>query len=136
MNIKEMKLPQVILILGLLFMILTAVVILTIYDKDAAGVYAFGGTILVALGIVAGVTGQVASNTNGNTSKMLEMMAEDRRVATQMAQNTATLLTLLSPASPAAEQKVIELASAGSMPPIQVPPDAGGTVAPPERARD
>jgi uncharacterized integral membrane protein len=124
MNIKEMKLPQVLLILGLLFMILTAVVILTLHDKDSAGVYAFGGSILLGLGIVAGVTGQVASNTNGNTTRMLDMMAEQSR-------NTTALLSLLTPSSAAAEAKVMELASATTNPlpqsiaPVSVPPATG-----------
>lgn len=102
--IKDMKTPQVVLILGLTGMVLAAVVVLTVFGKDSAGVYAFGGAILIGLGVMAGTTAQLSTNTNGNTTRMLEMLDTQ-------AKTTAALLSLMTPSSAKAEDKVIELSS-------------------------
>lgn len=110
MSLKELPpLLRVILILTLVGMLLGAIVTLTIVGKDTAGVYTFGGAILIGLGIMAGVTGQVASNTNGNTSSMLAMLAEAQRTNAQLVANSAAMMALMTPSSKAAEDKVIEL---------------------------
>lgn len=119
MNLKDLD-PKmrVTLILGLVFMLLGSIVTLTIVGKDAAGIYTFGGAILIGLGIMAGVTGQVASNTNGNTGRMLDQLAESQRVNAQMMTTMTSMVALMTPSSKEAETRVMEL----TVPPAVVAP--------------
>lgn len=125
MNLKDLD-PKlrVITILALVGMLLGSIVTLTVVGKDTAGIYTFGGAILIGLGVMAGVTGQVASNTNGNTGRMLDMLAETNRVNAVMAANMSSMVALMAPASKEAERQVIELsaAGAGSVRPISPAP--------------
>lgn len=116
MNLKDLPpTHRVVLILTLVLFLLGSIVTLTVVGKDTAGIYTFGGAILIGLGIMAGVTGQVASNTNGNTSKMLEMLEAANRVNAQMAANSAALMALMTPSSKEAEAKVIEMSAVSAV---------------------
>lgn len=130
MNLKDLT-PKlrVILILGLVGMLLGSIVTLTIVDKDTAGIYAFGGLLLTGLGVLAGVGGQLATNTNGNTGKMLEMLADTQRTNAQLVANSAAMMSLMTPASKEAEAKVIEL-SAVNVAPLPSPVSPGAPSVP------
>jgi hypothetical protein len=109
-NLKDLTPTlRVVLVLTLVGMILGAIVALTIFGKETEGVYLFGGSILIGLGIVAGVGGQLATNTNGNTSSMLAMLAEAQRTNAQLVANSAAMMALMTPSSKEAEAKVIEM---------------------------
>lgn len=86
MNMKNPSWPQVALILGAIFAILGAVIVLTIYGKDVAGVLAFGGTVLLGLGFGAVMTGQgaIKDNVNGNTTKLLAIVEKQGALLASM----------------------------------------------------
>lgn len=73
---KDITWPQATVVLGSVLAILSAVIVLTIYDKDASGVLTFGGLLLAGLGIGAVVSGQSAikENVNGRYSQMLALL--------------------------------------------------------------
>jgi hypothetical protein len=109
-NLKDLTPTlRVILILTLVGMLLGSIVALTIVGKDTAGIYTFGGAILIGLGVMAGVTGQVASNTNGNTGQMLKMLEETSRVNAQLVASLSSMTALMTPSSKEAEAHVIEM---------------------------
>lgn len=123
--IKDLKMPQVVLILGLVVAILAAVVALTALGKDSQGVYTFGGAILVGLGILGGTVGQLASNTNGNWSKMMEQQAETNRMLAVMIMPQAG-----TPVTPAGAAEM-NAAIASAPPPSEPSPPPGASVGSP-----
>lgn len=78
MNFKSLTWPQVGLLLGLVSLVLGAVIVLTIYGKDTSGVLAFGGTVLVGLGVGAATSslGTIRDNTNGRLTELHNTVKE------------------------------------------------------------
>jgi len=89
-NLKNLTWQQVAVILGAAFMIMAAVIVLTIYGKDTAGVLTFGGVLLAGLGFGAVASGQTAikENVNGNTTKLLQIVEAQGKMLASMAPPT------------------------------------------------
>lgn len=78
MNLKELKWPQVVLILGVVAMILGSVIVLSIQGlkEEVTGVLQFGALLLTGLGIGAVVAGQsgIKEHMNGRWSQMVQLL--------------------------------------------------------------
>lgn len=121
----KLKLPHALVILG----ILALLGFLAWKGVDSAPVAVGLAAMLGALGWVVKNQGEqaersqsIATNVNGNTSRMLEMLNRVIEANTQMAAQNAAMLALMTPASKEAEARVMELTAAASVVPISVPP--------------
>lgn len=65
--------------------IVAALVGITISGKDTNGIILIGGAILAGLGLVAGKTEQVAKQTNGNQTAMLDLVAQQSAMLERLA---------------------------------------------------
>jgi hypothetical protein len=75
---------------------LAAITALGLTGNDTAALVAVGLAILSGLGIVAGQTNAVRENTNGNASRMLDIMERDRRETLALAHRLASMTPMPS----------------------------------------
>lgn len=76
MKLGELGWPQVTLLLGSVFGILAAAVILGMHGIDPTPVFAFGGILLAGLGVGSIVTGQsnIKEQLNGRLSQLMDLV--------------------------------------------------------------
>lgn len=122
---EKLKLPHALVILG----ILALLGFLAWKGVDSAPVAVGLAAMLGALGWVvknqgeqAATTSAIATNTNGSTTRMLDMLSRVIESNSQMAAQNAAMLALMTPTSKEAEARVMELTAAASVVPISVPP--------------
>jgi len=101
---------------------LTAIVVLSVTGHDSAALISVGVAILAGLGLSLGQQQAVKEQTNGNTSRLMQMISDSAKAQTEQAKTTASLLALMTPGSALAEAKVIEMAaSVIQPPPLEIP---------------
>lgn len=89
-------------------LVIAALVVVTVTDKDQSGVILIGGALLAGLGLIAGKTDQVAKQTNGNTAALLDMISRQTEILSDMAHRMAEMQP---PTTPALDDDLITVAT-------------------------
>lgn len=112
---------------------LAAIVALTMTGHETGALIAVGAGILGGLGLSLGQQQAVKEQTNGNTSRLMDMVENSNKASIEQARVTANLLALMTPNSPQAEQKVMELATTAVLPVVQLDIASTETGTPPSQ---
>lgn len=104
---------------------LTMIAVLVFAGKETGALIAVGTAVLGGIGVSLGQQQVLKNQTNGNTSQLTQIVADNTKALTEQARMTSSLLALMMPGSPMAEAKVFEIATAAATPILETQPTEG-----------
>lgn len=90
---------------------LVSIVALAATNHDTATFITIGMLVLAGIGVSLGQQQAVKEQTNGNTTRLMQMLESSANAHMEQMKMVSGLLALMTPGSPEAEAKMIELAT-------------------------